>query len=303
MSSPGTSAGGINGIYLTKAIAHNLSQDALRDLWFERGDMNQLLTAAAWLPVKLRFFLLLPSALKRRRSAATRWRAGCSRRSRGWTTAAASRRASTRSFPQDSRLDLFVTITDFYGYDRQVPIFDPRSCTTSGTATRWRSRICSGGRATSSGRRNNGSLAFAARTTSCFPGVFPPVSIADFRKWVPEANLDDLRRCFRGYGLAGAAPENTYFVDGGVLDNKPFGWAIDAIKHQARGRRGRTAAPVPRARSGRVSGRCRRAARAAPGTLEAAIGAVSGLPAHGADPRRPARRQGAQRARRTGSAT
>ena len=62
----GTSAGGINGIYLTKAIAHNLSQDALRDLWFERGDMKSAAAAAdSWLPVKLRFFLLLPRALRK----------------------------------------------------------------------------------------------------------------------------------------------------------------------------------------------------------------------------------------------
>ena len=38
----GTSAGGINGIYLAKAIAGNRSQDSLRDLWFNRGDMNEL---------------------------------------------------------------------------------------------------------------------------------------------------------------------------------------------------------------------------------------------------------------------
>ena len=28
--------------------------------------------------------------------------------------------------PRDNRLDLFVTITDFYGYDRQIAIEDPR---------------------------------------------------------------------------------------------------------------------------------------------------------------------------------
>ena len=39
----GTSAGGINGIYLAKALAGNRSQDGLRKLWFEKGDMNQLL--------------------------------------------------------------------------------------------------------------------------------------------------------------------------------------------------------------------------------------------------------------------
>src|SRR5205823_12968164 len=38
----GTSAGGINGIFLAKALAGNLSQDSLRELWFEKGDMNEL---------------------------------------------------------------------------------------------------------------------------------------------------------------------------------------------------------------------------------------------------------------------
>ena len=41
----GTSAGGINGVYLAKGLAHNRSQDSLRDLWFERGDIDQLLNA------------------------------------------------------------------------------------------------------------------------------------------------------------------------------------------------------------------------------------------------------------------
>ena len=39
----GTSAGGINGVYLAKALAHNRSQDGLRDVWLQRGDIAQLL--------------------------------------------------------------------------------------------------------------------------------------------------------------------------------------------------------------------------------------------------------------------
>src|SRR5919106_3270010 len=40
----GTSAGGINGVFLAKAIAHDLSQKSLRDLWFEEADIGKLLT-------------------------------------------------------------------------------------------------------------------------------------------------------------------------------------------------------------------------------------------------------------------
>src|SRR5215218_2576817 len=39
----GTSAGGINGVFLAKAIAHNLSQQSLRDLWFDEADIGKLL--------------------------------------------------------------------------------------------------------------------------------------------------------------------------------------------------------------------------------------------------------------------
>jgi patatin-related protein len=109
------------------------------------------------------------------------------------------------------------------------------------------------------------------------------VSISDFRKWVPDADLDDLKRCFRGYPLAGSAPENTYYVDGGVLDNKPFGWAIDAIKQRRADveveRRLLYLEPDPGERFAPEKGRPV-APKAAPGTLAAIMAAVSGLPRH-----------------------
>ena len=38
----GSSAGGINGIFLAKALSSNLNKDALRDLWFEYGDLGRI---------------------------------------------------------------------------------------------------------------------------------------------------------------------------------------------------------------------------------------------------------------------
>ena len=66
------------------------------------------------------------------------------------------------------------------------------------------------------------------RRTSCFPAVFPPVNPAAFGKTIGDSVAPLLERCFRAYTLSGADPNETYFIDGGVLDNKPFGWAIDA---------------------------------------------------------------------------
>ena len=45
----GTSAGGINGVFLAKAIAHDLSQQSLRDLWFNEADIGKLLAGPRWL--------------------------------------------------------------------------------------------------------------------------------------------------------------------------------------------------------------------------------------------------------------
>src|SRR5712692_3061866 len=60
----GTSAGGINGICLAKAIALNRSQDALKRLWFERGDIKELAAAPKVVPLWLKTpWLLLKSTV------------------------------------------------------------------------------------------------------------------------------------------------------------------------------------------------------------------------------------------------
>jgi patatin-related protein len=278
----GTSAGGINGIYLTKAIAHNLSQDALRDLWFERGDMRQLLLLPTWLPLKLRAFLLLPRALRRSPLRGKEMAQWLFQALEGMDAGGSKPKSLETLVPQDGRLDLFVTITDFYGNDRQVPIFDPTLVHDS--RHRHALKFSYGPDARDQFQpANNGSLAFAARTTSCFPGVFPPVSFAAFKEWVPEAPLDDLKRCFRSYALVGSSPENTQFIDGGVLDNKPFGWAIDAIKLRRADveveRRLLYLEPDPGERFVPV-GDAPVAPKKAPGTAAALLGAVSGIPRH-----------------------
>jgi patatin-related protein len=270
----GTSAGGINGIYLAKALARNLSQDGLRDLWFTRGDMDEL-TIGPRISWKLKIPLLLFRGLRRsplRGGAMAKWLHDA-------LTAmddGGPEPASLGSLmPRDHLLELFVTITDFYGYDRQVPIARPVLVHDSRNRHALRFRYLAGG---PDDYGDNGGLAFAARTTSCFPGVFPPVSFGHFHSWVPDAKLDDFRRrCFRLYDLAAADPEKTYFVDGGVLDNKPFGWAITAIGERRAdsevARRLLYLEPDP----GEVA---RERPRPDPTTLAAALGALSGIPRH-----------------------
>jgi patatin-related protein len=128
--------------------------------------------------------------------------------------------------PPGYPLDLYVTITDFYGYQRYIALARPRFVTDT------RHRHALNFHYESSERNDfgdNAGLAFAARTTSCFPAVFPPVSLNELSAAI-NGDLSELRqRCFRIYELNEDDPDTTYFVDGGVLDNKPFGWAIETI--------------------------------------------------------------------------
>jgi patatin-related protein len=228
----GTSAGGINGIFLGKALARNRSQDSLRDVWFDRGDMAQLTIgpqkiAGIAIPWKAKMPLLFRRALKRsplRGDDMSRWLHEALQQMD--TLPAGNGNASL--LPPGHPLDLYVTITDFYGYQRLVPLSRPRFATDS------RHRHAVNFHYESDGAddfTDNAGLAFAARTTSCFPAVFPPVNPTEFGKVIGDSVTPLLERCFRAYTLSGADPNDTYFIDGGVLDNKPFGWAIDAIIH------------------------------------------------------------------------
>src|SRR5262245_13457779 len=276
----GTSAGGINGIYLTKAIAHNLSQDALRDVWFDKGDMKELLLLPKRWPVKLRFALLLPRALKKsplRGNEMAQWLYNALEE---MDTGGPQPPELKTLVPRDNRLDLFVTITDFYGYDRLVAIADPRLVHDK----RHRHALTftyGPGERDQFQPRNNGALAFAGRATSCFPGVFPPVSFTAFKEWIPKADLSDLDRCFRSHKLAGADPAATQFVDGGVLDNKPFGWAISSIMQRRADvevdRRLLYLEPDPGGRPITADGQPVEPQKP-PETFAAILGAISGLP-------------------------
>ena len=87
-----------------------------------------------------------------------------------------------------------MTATDFYGYGRQVPYADPNPILD----TRHRHLLAFrfGGE---DGRDDfdvdsNGALTFAARTTSCIPGVFPPVSFGALEGWLGSDRPVDFER-------------------------------------------------------------------------------------------------------------
>jgi patatin-related protein len=237
----GASAGGINGIYLAKALAQNLNQDELSKLWIEKGDIANLLRGRTIGGGKARLVLPFLGALLRSKQNAPILRGDVMV---GWYVEALEAMDGTRPepgkgpqslMPEDHDLALFVTVTDFNGYKRQIPIEDPRVVTD--LRHRHVFEFCRPGE----GGPNqfeptfNHALAFAARSTSSFPGAFPAINFADFEAARrPPVSLGDFAHDFcRVYELSDASAEDTYFVDGGLLDNYPFDHAIHAVRRRS----------------------------------------------------------------------
>jgi patatin-related protein len=232
----GTSAGGINGVILCKALAHNRSQDALRDLWFQRGDFTQLL-GGSWWKAKLAILKFAGRLLRLRPEPPLDGLAML-----GWLRKAledmdastspyrpAKGEAPPSLMPEGHPLQLFVTTTDYFGYRNSMMIEDPAMVGERRNRHLFKFRYEGGANAADQfGAAYNGALAFAARATSSFPGAFPPVNLA-----MTELQGADLSRFesefFDAYRLSGAEACKTYFVDGGVLNNYPFEPAIRAI--------------------------------------------------------------------------
>ncbi len=249
----GTSAGGINGVFLAKAIAHDLPQQSLRDLWFAEADIGKLLTGPSWLSPrgKLAWFALRALASRLRVAPPLRgdqmsrllYRAlSAMDEDRAAPAPQGERPAAPRSLlPGAMSLELFVTATDVRGHRRYLPIGNrvadgDRQLVISDLTYRHVVQFHLDQRRGEdhfAGPASNLALAFSARATSCFPGAFPPVSLAEFAHQVGAEDPDDLaeveREFFRAYQLAQEGPRNTFFIDGGVLDNFPFGHAVDAI--------------------------------------------------------------------------
>lgn len=232
----GSSAGGINGVYLAKAMAGNRSQEALRDLWFERADLNAIFRGPKWLPWKAR----VPWV------AATLWKPALEGdHMAAWLFEAldamdqAAAGGGEALLPPGHELELFVTLTDFHGYARQLSLDDPPVVSERRHRHVMAFRYGRGHDDFSADPVHNAALAFAARGTSSLPGGFPPVDFATFERALQQhagvtvdlAGLDH-GRLFRQYALSGADVHRAAFVDGGVLDNKPFGHAIEAVQHK-----------------------------------------------------------------------
>jgi patatin-related protein len=238
----GASAGGINAIFLAKALANNQNIDQLKELWVNEGDIGILINdkrSVADLTLKIQKPPL--SFLNSRRLYLKLLRA-FDDMEKGQTDAGAESR-----FLDETELDLFVTTTDIQGlalpirlsdsvvYERRhrnVFHFKYASPEAALGDEKDRNNFVSA---------NNPFLAFAARCTSSFPFAFEPMKLADIDEVLdacPEyrgktearGTVENWGRFFnRNLLQATASIANRPYGDGGVLDNKPFSYAADTI--------------------------------------------------------------------------
>jgi patatin-related protein len=248
----GTSAGGINGVFLAKALAHDQSEDGLRDLWMTKADIWKLMggrTRGFFRLLHLAAGLVLPKVRAQPPlDGELMYR---------WVYDALEDMGPAcpgeSLVPPDERLRLFVTATDFRGRQRGFVIGDPATGRESEhravfdlTFQRHADGAVPDGRKDPFGEEDNPLLAFAARSTSSFPGAFPPIRLPDMEETlckgrnaivpcpVTDQYLDEVQRdVFPEYALDKARVDDSWFVDGGVLDNYPFGHVIDDLTSRA----------------------------------------------------------------------
>lgn len=212
----GTSAGGINGLFLAAALESGGDFTTTADLWRKHGDLGRLMrpVSAADEAVSL----LDGEGYYQKRLEE------------------AFQRILTPTDVRDAspgEMDVFITGTNLEGivstsWDSLGGRIDDKTHRTVFRLQHRPGRKMLGLGHVPSGKEVDVSLracilASVARITSTFPVAFPPFSLAQ----LPEDRREKVRDALEA--ASGLKPRHHVYVDGGVLDNKPFGPVLEAI--------------------------------------------------------------------------
>ena len=229
----GTSAGGINGVLLSYALA-NSSENETYDfenfsgVWRDSGDINELLRQVKS-PGDVNSILDGEGYYQKELTAAFQsvWEKRSKAPDDDW-------------FSDFNELDLFVTGTDVLGkvsrqFDNTGKLIEVNDHHAVFILKHRKDRK------TPFQPENNGipqkALAKLCRITSCFPVAFPVVSV-NLEEVDPQNSVD--KKLVEWGNLNNRVkpkerPKNGYqlhFVDGGVLDNRPFSYTIREIYYR-----------------------------------------------------------------------
>jgi predicted acylesterase/phospholipase RssA len=243
----GTSAGGLNGIYLAKALIGDKNIDGVQELWFSEGDISRLLNdSLSYGDIPIKPSHDAESLLNSRRMYYRLLKAFDEMDGNG---RGPPRNDQTTS-PLADEMDVFATTTDIEGVPVPIRLFD-------NIVYERRHRNDFHLRFIPEERNdfqadNNPFLAFAARCTSSFPFAFEPMRLCDIDEVLasdhvyapdrPYCRSDSTRwqKFFTNYiqtdpddvdavDMRSTPFPRRSFGDGGYLNNAPFSYAVDAL--------------------------------------------------------------------------
>lgn len=236
----GTSAGGINGVFLAKALANGQQFGALKDLWVNEGDLGLLLND------RRSYKNMVPSLADRsgqptsllnsdRMYAKLLFAMGKMEplKVNAWPP-------GKHGSPLVEEIDLFVTTTDIEGSAVPLRLFD-KVVYERRYKQSYRFSYPNGVTPPSGNdfdAVNNPFLAFAARCTSSFPFAFEPMTLAAVARLKADGEPPGVKRWNAFFpNLARAevdtgAHEHRAFGDGGYLDNKPFTYVVETLSQR-----------------------------------------------------------------------
>jgi patatin-related protein len=191
----GTSAGGVNGIMLAYALANGLTFSPCAELWLDDGDIQKLMRSQSDQD---------PSSILDSNYYQDRLQS-CYQNSLTRDPTA----------PTIGELDLFVTSTDVNG--ALSTVYDDLGHAVDIKNHRALFQLSYRGERKNDLAAPPADLAKLSRMTSCFPAAFKPVELTtadqNFFRW-------------------GRLRNPAIFLDGGILNNKPFTSTINAIANR-----------------------------------------------------------------------
>lgn len=259
----GASAGGISGIILARALAHDLSVDHLRDLWLDEADVMRLINSSQrarpwskWFLRPLLWVLFRLLRLGPALDAEIQKKISLVLRSRwfrppfdgdrflgllldGLSAMRPEGNDKSSLMPDGHILDLAVSVTDFFGHPRDLKINSPAIISEREHALFWtfRYRGFADGASELDDEHVPG-LALAARATSNFPGAFPPARLSDLDRLLDKKNRNWTTRDafistnYRQHITTGIDPAQVTLVDGSIVNNKPFSAVLDMVRER-----------------------------------------------------------------------
>jgi patatin-related protein len=159
----------------------------------------------------------------------------------------ASRRKGSSLLPPGQRLDVYASVTDLAGYPRAIHLDEAVVARDKEHAAFCQLSHAGAPAGTESDDSDFADdsiagLVWAARASSSYAGAFPPfrhdelVRVARERgvPWPGEERfLADRLRARDGTPLSAQVdPALRWFIDGGIVNNKPFGAVLEALNHR-----------------------------------------------------------------------